>query len=92
LSILSWIDFEDTPYSPIECILRGLHPVRKRPAISIVEIKVPVQLNILDLSLFLCYLFFSNYYLYKKISNCLSEQNGCSAQLWASLVHYKSRL
>jgi len=92
LSILSWIDFEDTHYTRTEWILRGLHPVRKCPTISIVEIKVPIQFDILDLSLLLCYLFLSNYYLYKKNSICLSEQNGCSAQLWASLVHYKSRL
>lgn len=52
----------------------------------------PVQFDSLDLSLLLCYFFLSNYDLHTKYSTCLSEQNGCSAQLWASLVHYKSRL
>lgn len=92
MSILSWMDFEDTHYTRTEWILCGLPPVRSRPAIPIVEIEVPIQFNILDLSLNLCYSFLSNYDLYIKNSICLSEQNGCGAQLWASLVHYKSRL
>ncbi len=93
MSILNWMDFEDTYDTHSEwTILCGLDPIRRRPAITIAEPNVHVQFDILDLSLFLCYLFLSNYVLYKKNSICLSEQNGSGAQLWASLAHYKSRL
>lgn len=93
MSILSWMDFEDTYDTHREWhILCGLDPVRKRPGIAIAEPNVFIQFDILDLSLLLCYLFLFNYVLCKKNSICLSEQNGSSAQLWASLVHYKSRL
>lgn len=86
------MEFEDRYDTHTEWIFRGLHYVPERPSISIVELDVPVRFDTLDLSLLLCSLFLSNYDLHKKHSICWSEQNGCSAQLWASLVHYKSRL
>lgn len=46
-----------------------------------------------ELSLLICiYLVLSNYNITKKYLLCVSEQNRTSAQLWASLVHFKSRL
>lgn len=47
----------------------------------------------LDLSLFFYLsLLLSNYSPLSKNLICVSAQNGSSAQLWASLVHFKSRL
>ncbi len=61
------MDFEDTYDTHSEwTILCGLDPIRRRPAITIAEPNVHVQFDILDLSLFLCYLFLSNFVLYKK--------------------------
>lgn len=81
-------EFSSFPTLPTPVIPQRL---RTKP-ISRMMIGRPVQFDSLDLSLPLCSLFLSNYDFYKKYSICLSEQSGCSAQLWASLVHYKSRL
>src|SRR5690606_39142727 len=46
-----------------------------------------------ELSLLICiYLILSNYNITKKYLLCVSAQNRNSAQMWASLVHFKSRL
>ena len=93
MTISNSMDSEDTYNTRFELtVLSGLNSIHRRPAITIAEPNVHVQFDILDLSLSLCYLFLSNYVFYKKNSICLSEQNGSSAQLWASLAHYKSRL
>lgn len=52
-----------------------------------------IKLEYIDLSLFCNFsLFFFNYYFISKNLIFVSAQNGSSAQLWASLVHFKSRL
>lgn len=83
MSILSWIDFEDATY---------ITPLKKRigmyvDALESFYIYMPVELS-LDLTP----LFLSNYPVIKKSLLCSSETKQNSAHIWASLVHFKSRL
>lgn len=89
--VLSWFDLEADAYT-------AAFPNRNcscwldQACVMARSLKGSRQFNLfLDLSLILCYLFLSNYDFNNKKSPYLSEIKGCSDQLWASLVHYKSR-
>lgn len=83
MSILNWSDFELCMHISSVDRIPGmyLHTVQQ----LYIDVPVELSLNLLPLLI-------SNCQIVKEPLFCLSETIQDSAQIWASLVHFKSRL